>query len=110
MTGIPDIHCGRTQAAAWRMSSGDQEPEALDSYLGANGQELARRLPRPGWRILLALMWNSDEVLAAMLSLGGRGEAKTGGGLDETREPIFHVLDMLDRLVEPSEAEPAENE
>src|SRR6056297_1238592 len=64
----------------------------------------------PAGEHLVELMRNSDEVLAAVLVLAGRGELKIGAGLHETRETLLQVLDVLDGLLGTSEAGAGENE
>ncbi|MEX0328904.1 MAG: XRE family transcriptional regulator [Ruegeria sp.] len=59
---------------------------------------------------LVELMRNSNEVLAAVLSLSGRGELKVGAGLHETRENVLQLLEVLDSLLGTSEAGTGENE
>ncbi len=64
----------------------------------------------PAGEHLVALMRNSNEVLAAVLVLAGRGELKIGAGLHETRESVLQLLDVLDGLLGTSEAGAGENE
>jgi len=64
----------------------------------------------PAGEHLVELMRNSNEVLAAVLVLAGRGELKIGAGLHEIRETLLQVLDVLDGLLGTSEAEASENE
>ena len=64
----------------------------------------------PAGAHLVALMRNSNEVLAAVLVLAGRGELKIGAGLHETRETLLQVLNVLDGLLGTSEAGAGENE
>ncbi len=64
----------------------------------------------PAGEHLVELMRNSDEVLAAVLVLAGRGELKIGAGLHETRETLLQVLKILDGLLGTSEAGAGGNE
>ncbi len=64
----------------------------------------------PAGEHLVELMRNSNEVLAAVLSLAGRGELKIGAGLHETRETLLQLLQVLDGLLGTSEAGAGENE
>ncbi len=64
----------------------------------------------PAGEHLVELMRNSNEVLAAVLVLAGRGELKIGAGLHETRETLLQVLNVLDGLLGTSEAGAGENE
>lgn len=64
----------------------------------------------PAGEHLVELMRNSNEVLAAVLVLAGRGELKIGAGLHETRETLLQVLKVLDGLLGTSEAGAGENE
>ncbi|MCA0872751.1 hypothetical protein LCL97_18110 [Seohaeicola saemankumensis] len=64
----------------------------------------------PAGEHLVELMRNSNEVLAAVLSLAGRGELKIGAGLHETRETLLQLLEVLDSLLGTSEAGAGENE
>lgn len=64
----------------------------------------------PAGEHLVALMRNSNEVLAAVLSLAGRGELKIGAGLHETRETLLQLLQVLDGLLGTSEARAGEKE
>ena len=64
----------------------------------------------PAGEHLVELMRNSNEVLAAVLVLAGRGELKIGAGLHETREILLQVLNVLDGLLGTSEAGAGENE
>lgn len=63
----------------------------------------------PAGEHLVELMRASNEVLAAVLSLAGRGELKIGAGLHDTRETLLQVLEVLDGLLGPSEAGAGEN-
>lgn len=49
---------------------------------------------------LVELMRNSNEVLAAVLSLAGRGEPRIGAGLHETRASLLQLLEVLYALLE----------
>ena len=64
----------------------------------------------PAGENLVALMRNSNEVLAAVLSLAGRGELKIGARLYETRETLLQLLQVLDGHLGISEAGAGENE
>jgi hypothetical protein len=64
----------------------------------------------PAGEHLVELMRNSNEVLAAVLVLAGRGELKIGAGLHETRETLLQVLKVLDGLLGTSEERAGENE
>ena len=64
----------------------------------------------PAGEHLVELMRNSNEVLAAVLVLAGRGELKIGAGLHETRESVLQLLEVLDDLLGTSEAGAGENE
>ena len=64
----------------------------------------------PAGEHLVELMRNSNEVLAAVLVLAGRGELKIGAGLHETRETLLQALDVLDGLLGTSGAAAGENE
>lgn len=64
----------------------------------------------PAGEHLVELMRNSNEVLAAVLVLAGRGELKIGAGLHETRETLLQVLNVFDGLLGTSEARAGENE
>ena len=64
----------------------------------------------PAGEHLVELIRNSNEVLAAVLVLVGRGELKIGAGLHETRETLLQVFDVLDGLLGSSEAGAGENE
>ena len=64
----------------------------------------------PAGEHLVELMRNSNEVLAAVLSLAGRGELRMGAGLHETRQTLLQLLQVLDGLLGTSEAGVGENE
>ncbi|WP_306128371.1 hypothetical protein [Roseovarius sp. MMSF_3350] len=64
----------------------------------------------PAGEHLVELMRNSNQVLAAVLSLAGRGELKIGAGLHETRETLLQLLQVLDGILGTSEAGADENE
>lgn len=64
----------------------------------------------PAGEHLVELMRNSNEVMAAVLSLAGRDQFKIGAGLHETRESVLQLLDVLDGLLGTSEAGAGENE
>lgn len=64
----------------------------------------------PAGEHLVELMRNSNEVLAAVLVLAGRGELKIGAGLHETRESVLQLLDVLDGLLGTSGVGAGENE
>lgn len=64
----------------------------------------------PAGEHLVELMRNSNEVMAAVLVLSGRGELKIGARLHETREALLQVLNVLDGLLGTSEAGAGENE
>ncbi|MGK7754955.1 hypothetical protein [Roseovarius sp. C03] len=63
----------------------------------------------PAGEHLVELMRNSNQVLAAVLSLAGRGELKIGAGLHETRETLLQLLQVLDGILGTSEAGADEN-
>lgn len=64
----------------------------------------------PAGEHLVELMRNSNEVLAAVLSLAGRSELKIGAGLVETRETLLQLLEVLDALLGSSRSGALENE
>ncbi len=64
----------------------------------------------PAGEHLVELMRNSNEVMAAVLSLAGRGELQIGAGLHETRETLLQLLQVLDGLLGTSEAGAGQNE
>lgn len=64
----------------------------------------------PAGEHLVELMRNSNEVLAAVLSLAGRGELRIGAGLHETRKTVLQLLEVLDGLLGTSEVGAGENE
>ncbi len=64
----------------------------------------------PAGEHLVELIRNSNQVLAAVLVLSGRGELKIGAGLHETREALLQELNVLDGLLGSSEAGAGENE
>ena len=53
----------------------------------------------PSGEHLIELLRNSDEVVAAVLSLSGRTELQIGAGLQETRETLLQVLGTVDALL-----------
>ncbi len=81
--------------------TGVSERTAKNWLVGSHG---------PAGGHLVELMRNSNEVLAVVLSLAGRGELKIGAGLHETREGVLQLLDDLDGLLGTSEAGAGENE
>ncbi|WP_211095507.1 XRE family transcriptional regulator [Yoonia sediminilitoris] len=64
----------------------------------------------PSGEHLVELMRNSDEVLAAVLSLAGQSDLKIGAELHETRETLLQVLKVLDALLGISGVGVGENE
>lgn len=64
----------------------------------------------PAGEHLVELMRNSNEMLAVVLVLAGRGDLKIGAGLHETRENLLQLLNVLDGLLGTSEAGAGENE
>ena len=81
--------------------TGVSERTAKNWFAGSHG---------PAGEHLIELMRNSDEVVAAVLSLSGRTELQIVAGLQVTRETLLQVLGAVDALLAASGSEVGENE
>lgn len=81
--------------------TGVSERTAKNWHAGSHG---------PSGEHLVELLRNSNEVLAAVLSLAARSELKIGAGLHGTRATLLQLLEVLDALLGTSEAGGGENE
>ena len=64
----------------------------------------------PAGAHLIELMRNSDEVVAAVLSLSGRSRLQIAAGLLETRETCLQIIAAVDSLLAASRSERGDNE